>query len=232
MNVLVAANRHVGVLQRLLPAAGPRHPEPTTPAALLGMAELLDAVAFVDGVEQRHGAAGTMVGLARRSTGAAGAAARVADDHAAMAWHLFRLLLATCSRTLLRRCARLGVAVLVGGGLLTLLVLGLLVVLYVDPGPFLVVPAAVTLGLAVVLAAHWRGIEPVPAVGGLTDAATELRTALTARHRARRHAAVVHRSWRMWARRNRVNVGTWCLRHGVPADATTLRRLAERSVPA
>lgn len=172
--------------------------------------------------------AASMLGLADHSITTVTAAARSARQHATFARQLFARLAADCWRSQLRRWGRVGVAVLITGLMLGLLVLGLLVVISLEPGPLLVVPAALALGAVVVLTDRWRELGNEPPVRGITAATADLRAAWTTHRRARRHAAVVARWWAGWARRNRANVASWCRRHGVPADAATLRRLASR----
>jgi hypothetical protein len=234
MNVVVGANRHVAALGRLRPAFGHRRPcPPASAAALLGMAELLDTIAFVegDGVEEKraHEVSASMIGLARQSITTATTAARIAEQHAIFARQLFGRLLACCAHSQLQRCSRAAVAALTVGVLLGLLVLGLLAVITLEPGPLLVVPAAATLAAVVVLTDRWRDLEQLPAVRGIGVAAADLRSAWTTLRRARRDATVVTRGWAGWARRTRSNVASWCKRHGVPADAATLRWLAMRT---
>lgn len=239
MNVVVGTNRHVAALGRLRPAFGRKPCPPASAAALLGMAELLDTITFVEGAA-RHAVAqpatgevtsasmptASMLGLAQHSITTATVAADTARQHATFAQRLFGRLVAGCYRSQVQRLCRTAVAVLIAGTLLGLLILGLLVVISLEPGPLLVVPAAVVLAAVVVLTDRWRDVEHLPAVRGIGAATADLHRAVTARRRARRHATTVTRWWNGWARQNRRNVASWCKRHGVPPDAGTLRRLA------
>lgn len=233
MNVVVGANRHVAALGRLRPAFGNRRPcPPASAAALLGMAELLDTIAFVEGAEEKPAdevPSTSMLGLARQSIATATTAARIAEQHATFARQLFGRLLAGRWHSELQRWSRAAVAALTVGVLLGLLVLGLLAVISLQPGPLLVVPAAAELAAVVVLTDRWRDLEQLPAVHGIGAATIDLRAAMSTRRRARRNANAVTRRWTGWARRTRANVASWCKRHGVPADAATLRRLAMRT---
>lgn len=180
---------------------------PVLPAVLHRMADVLD-----DDV-----AAGPPLVDQRRRLDAA-------EERAEAARRRLRVLRTAARRAGLVRWRR-ALLTIVGLGLLAaVFLMGAVVVLYLVPGPLLLVPAVLVLGAVVWVTRRLRGRPEPPTVSGLDVAAAEADAATTAVRRARARFAAR-------ARRVRSDVTLWCRHHGVPADADALRRLARTPQP-
>lgn len=184
--------------RRPVPTVGRHTAAPAPPAVLNRLADVLDRRQA-----PRDGERGRLRMAERRMMVAAGR---------------LRVLRAASRRERLSRWQRAAVAV-VGLGLLAgFLLIGLLAVLYLGPGPLLVVPLVLVLAAVVVLARRTRGRAAPERVRGVDEAAAEVAAAETAVRRGRARI-----------RRARAEASAWCERHGVPADAAALRGLARRT---
>jgi hypothetical protein len=146
---------------------------------------------------------------------------RAAERRAAAARRQVRELRAEARRVWLLRWRRLLLTIVGLGVLAALFVLAATVLLLVEPGPLLLIPATLVLVAVVEATRRLRGRREPPTVTGLDAAAAEAAAADTAVRRARTRLSAR-------ARRVRDEVRRWCRRHGVPADAQALRQLARQ----
>lgn len=121
---------------------------------------------------------------------------------------------------------RLGLTVLGAGTLLGVLCLALTVVIFLSPGPLLVLPAAAALAavikVTVVVEEHERNEHSLD----LAAAALAVREAQDSLGLARERAAALRAECETRMRRGRAEAAEWCACQQVPADASSLRRLA------
>jgi hypothetical protein len=187
------------------PEVGRHAAAPALPAMLDRMADVLDPEATV--------LAEPLAAERRRL--------RAAERRAAAARWRVEQLRAAGRRVWMVRWRRLLLTIVGLGVLAAVFVLAAVALLLVVPGPLLLVPVTLVLVAVVELARRLRGRHDPSEVTGLAEAAAEAAEAATAVRRARARLSAR-------ARRVRHEVRLWCRRHGVPADAQALRRLARQ----
>ncbi|MGI5131812.1 hypothetical protein ACQEVB_33765 [Pseudonocardia sp. CA-107938] len=146
---------------------------------------------------------------------------RAAQQRAARARRRVQELRTANRQIGLLRWRRLLVTILALGVLTAVFVLAVMTLLFLLPGPLLVLPAALVLAGVVEVTRRLRGRAEADPVPDLDAATEEAAAAATAVRRARRRLSA-------GARRLRGEVALWCRHHGVPADARALRRLARQ----
>lgn len=177
---------------------------PALPAVLNQMADVLDDDAVL---------AAPLVEQHRRL--------QASEQRASSARRRLRILRAAARRNGWLRWRRALLTILGTGVLAAVFLMAAAAVLYLVPGPLLLVPATLVLVAVVVATRRLRGRPEPRAVTGLDIAAAEAAAASTAARRSRARLAAR-------ARHMRGEVTRWCRRHGVPADAEALRQLARQ----
>lgn len=212
-------------------------------AALLRTAEVLDLVAPdpAEGElppEPRYSDYARGLHAVRRRAAEAQDAVRDAEQVAAGAakWHDDLKWYASLAPTPLpgqdpsaRRWScwrRLGLTVLGAGTLLGVLCLALTVVIYLFPGPLLVLPAAAALAAVTKVTILVEERERNEHALDLAASALAVREAQDALQQARQRAAAARAECETRIRRGRAEAAEWCTCQRVPADASSLRRLA------